>query len=79
MIITLVALLHIVEDLRGTGPLTSTVVRTEEEVPVVAGIEDAVEDSPLAGSERASGHEDGDRPEPDDSDDAPRGDDPKER
>lgn len=51
-LIALIAVLHIVEDLRGIGPLTATVVRTEEEVPMIAGLEDAVEDSPLAESER---------------------------
>lgn len=51
-LIALIAVLHIVEDLRGRGPLTATVVRTEEEVPVIAGLEDAAEGSPLAESER---------------------------
>ena len=50
-LIALIAVLHIVEDVRGIGPLTATVVRTDEEIPVIAGLEDAVEDSPLAGSE----------------------------
>jgi TRAP-type C4-dicarboxylate transport system permease small subunit len=77
VIIAFIAVLHIVEDLRGTGPLTSAVVRTEEEVPVVPGLEDAIDDSPLAERERTSGTEDGSGP--DDSADTPRDTDPKER
>ncbi|MGO3210272.1 TRAP transporter small permease [Brachybacterium sp. AOP42-C2-15] len=77
VIISLIAVLHIVEDLRGTGPLTSAVARTEEEVPVIAGLEDAVEDSPLAERERTSDPEDS--AGTDDSAGTPRDNDSKER
>lgn len=52
VLIALIAVLHIVEDLRGSGPLTTPVAHTEEEVPEIAGLEDATEDSPLAARER---------------------------
>lgn len=51
VLIALVAVLHIVEDLRGSGPLTAAVAHAEEEVPEIAGLEDATEDSPLAARE----------------------------
>lgn len=51
VLIALVAVLHIIEDLQGRGPLTTAVAHTEEEVPEIAGLEDAVEDSPLAARE----------------------------
>lgn len=52
VLISLIAVLHIIEDLRGTGPLTTSVASTADEVPVIAGLEDADADSPLARTER---------------------------
>lgn len=47
VVIALIAVLHLLEDLRGRGPLTAPVARVEEEVPEVHGLEDATDDSPL--------------------------------
>ncbi|GAA4526754.1 TRAP transporter small permease [Brachybacterium paraconglomeratum] len=76
VIIALIAVLHLIEDVRGAGPLTSTVVHTEEAVPVVPGLEDAIADSPLAEAEHMSSRDGDESPGPDD---APRDNDPKER
>ena len=77
VLISLIALLHIIEDLRGAGPLTTSVARTEEEVPQIAGLEDAVEDSPLAESERRTATDEA-TDGPGSADDRPDND-PKER
>lgn len=63
-IITLISLLHVVEDVRGKGPLTTPVAQTEEEVPVVPGLEEATEDSPLAEKARREGDDEGPRDTP---------------
>ncbi|WP_394214311.1 TRAP transporter small permease [Brachybacterium vulturis] len=70
VIIALIAVLHLIEDLLGRGPLTTVVARTEQEITTVPGLAGAGEGSPPA--ERTSDHQ------RDDSPDLPRDTDQKE-
>lgn len=58
VIIALVAIIHLVEDLRGRGPLTTDVAHTEQEVPVIPGLEDATQ-GPLLTEDTAPSHDSG--------------------
>jgi len=92
VVITLIALVHLVEDLRGQGPLTALKPRTEDEVPETPGINQAAQQSLLVTEEpvesegdhgsrtghREIGGTEGAGP-PDEGDRSSNGTDPKEK